>query len=128
LPLLYEMQQKQINVVKYWSLTTIIQIVAVTFLLGFALWIYVYFMNYFVNSNLTLDHLPILISSNEWRVGAGVTFFRYFYELFYSAYLLIFMILMVVSWRVEYTYMFKLNFLVTGVLCVMFGVIWSMVL
>lgn len=63
--LVYELQQKQINVSDYWSLTSIVQIIAISIILIFTLWVYIYFINYFISSNLLLDHSPIYLDCSS---------------------------------------------------------------
>lgn len=128
LTIVYEMQQKQINVVKYWSLTTIVQIIAVTLLLMFAMWIYCFFVSYFLYSELTLDHMPIIFESNSMLLPNSNTLYKSYYELFYSLYLLVCMVIVVVGWRVEYTFNYKLNFMLSLTLTIIFTVIWSSIL
>lgn len=109
--LVYELQQKQLNVTKHWSLTSIVQIISVTIILLFTLWVYVYFVNYFLQSDLTLDHAPVILESNSLLLINTNTFYKNYYELFYSLYVLVFLSLFLVSWRVEYTFNYRLNFL-----------------
>lgn len=119
LQIIYELQQKQVNVVPYWSLTTYVQIIAVSILLLFSIWFYIAFMNQIMFSELLLDHMPIFLTFNSnFFVISGVLY-KSFYELFYSIYLLIIVVLIVVGWRVEYTFMYKLNFVVYA------GIVWA---
>lgn len=126
--IVYELQQKQINVVKYWSLTSYIQIIAVTLLLSFTLWIYIYFIHYFVNSNLVLDQFPIILESNNLQMWYSNLFYKSYYELFYSLYMLIIIILILISWRYEYTFQYKLNFLTISTLSLFFFIIYTTIL
>lgn len=127
LTLIYELQQKQINVVKYWSLTSIIQIFAVSILLSFTVWIYIYFQSLFVGSELSIDHLPIKFESIANNNKISIEIFKSYYELFYSLYTLVVVVLSVISWRVEYTFMFRLNFLLTAMLTCVFGTLFSII-
>lgn len=95
--LIYEMQQKHVNVVKYWSLTTITQIIAVFVLLSFTCWVYCFFTGYFLSSDLIVDHLPIIIESNSNLLHHANTLYKAYYELFYAAYLLVAVILLLVT-------------------------------
>ncbi len=126
--LIYEMQQKQINVVKYWSLTSLVQIIAVSILLLFTIWVYVYFTGYFLASEVVLDHLPIVLESNTNLISNANLFYKAYYELFYMLYVLIISILLVVSWRVEYTYLYKLNFITFITTSTLFTIIFSSIL
>lgn len=128
LSLVYELQQKQINVVRYWSLTSIVQIIASTLLICFSLWIYCFFTSYFIYSELTLDHFPILLESNASLLKNTNVFYKSYYEVFYSLYLLVFAVIMVVGWRYEYTFMYKLNFIVSLTLTLCFFVVWTTIL
>lgn len=125
---IYELQQKQVNVVKHWSLTSIVQIVAVFIILLFTLWVYVYFTNYFLNSDLILDHAPIILESNVLLSVDSTTFYKHFYELFYTLYIIVFITISVISWRVEYSYGFKLNSLLFLTLTVFSLTVWSTIL
>lgn len=125
---IYELQQKQINVTKHWSLTSIVQIIAVTIILLFTIWVYIYFTSYFLNSDLTLDHTPILLESNVSLMTNANIFFKGYYELFYSLYLLVFFVIFLISWRVEYTFNFKLNYLVFISSSTIFAVLYSTIL
>lgn len=125
---IYELQQKHVNVVKYWSLTTIVQIIAVSIILIFATWIYVYFVTYFIKSDFVIDALPISLNISSQVLINSNLFYKSYFELFYSLYVLVVFILMVVTWRNEYTYLFKLNFLTTLTLVTIFSVLFSSIL
>lgn len=125
--MVYDLQQKHINVVKNWSLTTLIQIISVTILLLFTVWIYLYFINYFIKSNLYIDHFPIYFDCNAQIIDNSNIFFKSFYELFYSIYLLIVLAILVISWRVEYTFQYKLTFLLLTFLTCVFLIIFTLI-
>ncbi len=127
-PLIYELQQKQIKIIDYWSSTTLIQILAVSILILFTGWIYLYFSSYFLYSDLIVDHLTIALNSNSKLFCSSNTFFKSYYELFYMLYLLVFYALNLITWRVEYTFMFKLNFFVSTNLFFIFFVSYSTLL
>ena len=114
--LLYDLQQKQNNILAYWSLTTYIQIIAVTLLILFTLWIYIAFYSYFIYSELTLDHTPITISPLLYTLESVESSYKNFYELFYIIYMLIVMVIIVLAWRYEYTSQNKLNLLLTSII------------
>lgn len=126
--LIYDMQQKQINIVSRWSLTTIVQILAVLILLCFTVWVYVFFSGYFLSSDLFLDYLPISLNSNSLLVFNSNLFYKAYYEVFYSIYLVIFFVLVLMSWRVEYTYLYKFNFISFLTQFMLFVVIFSFIL
>lgn len=126
--LIYDMQQKQINIVSRWSLTTIVQILAVLILLCFTVWVYVFFSGYFLSSDLFLDYLPISLNSNSFLVFNSNLFYKAYYEVFYSVYLVIFFVLVLISWRVEYTYLYKFNFISFLTQFMLFVVIFSFIL
>lgn len=126
-PIIYELQQKHINVVNNWSLTTIIQIIAVSIILAFTGWIYCLFNSYFVNSNLVLDHMPLLLQGNAYLSLNMNLLHKNYYEIFYSLYVLLFALLGLVSWRTEYTFYYKINFLLTLSITVFAVVFWSIV-
>ena len=126
--IIYELQQKQINVVKYWSLTSIVQIVAVSIIFFFSIFVYVYFTTYFLSSDIMLDHSPIVLESNSYLSMNSNNFYKNYYELFYTLYLLVFIVLNIVTWRVEYTFMFKLNFLLVSILTTVFFIIYTTLL
>jgi len=125
---IYEMQQKHINVVRYWSLTTVVQIIAVSIILIFTLWVYIYFTNYFISSDFSLEGFPLSLNINSSIIFNANLFYKSYFELFYSLYTLVVLTLVVISWRVEYTFLYKLNFLLTLILCIFFGTIFSIVL
>lgn len=122
---IYELQQKQINVVRYWSLTSIVQILAVSIILVFTSYIYVFFLTYFVYSDFILDHMPILLDINSQLMSNANTFSKLFYELFYTIYIIVAVVLITVVWRVEYTFLYRVNFLLTISLTTIFAVLWS---
>ncbi len=122
---IYELQQKQINIVKYWSLTSIVQIIAITIIMLFTLWVYVFFVNYFMCSDLTLDHMPVLFDFNSQFLINSNQLHKIYYELFYILYILIFFVLLLINWRAEYTFNFKLNFIVSFSLVLIFSVMFS---
>lgn len=122
---IYELQQKQINVVSHWSLTSVVQIIAVSIILVFTAYIYVFFLTYFVYSDFTLDHMPILLDINSQLMCEANTFSKLFYELFYTLYIVVAVVLITVVWRVEYTFLYRINFLLTISLTTIFAVLWS---
>jgi NADH-quinone oxidoreductase subunit L len=126
--IVYELQQKQINVVNYWSLTSIVQIIAVSIIFFFSIWIYIYFTTYFLNSDLILDHFPITFESNSYIFFNSNSFYKNYYELFYSLYLIVFMVISLVTHRVEYTFIFKLNFLLFTFITSIFFTIYTTLL
>lgn len=126
--LIYEMQQKQINVVKYWSLTSLVQIISITILLTFTVWVYVYFTGYFLCSEVVLDHLPIVLESNTSLISDANLFYKAYYELFYTLYILVIFTLVIVGWRVEYTHLYRLNFITFMTSTTLFTVIFSYLL
>lgn len=128
LSLIYDLQQKQINVSEHWSLTSVVQIIAITIILGFTLWIYVFFITYFINSNLLLDHNPVFFDFNSWLTLNSNLFYKSYYEIFYSLYTIIAVTLAVVTWRSEYTFIYRLNFMLSSLITVIFIVIYSSLL
>lgn len=125
---IYELQQKHINVTKYWSLTTIVQIIAVTIILGFSLWVYVYFVNYFIYSDFALEALPISFNIDSSLILNANIFYKSYFELFYSLYVLAVFVIILVGWRVEYTFLYRLNFLANLTMTVLFAVLFSVIL
>ncbi len=125
---IYELQQKQINVTKYWSLTSIVQILAITLIMLFTLWVYIFFVNYFVYSDLILDHLPILLDIDSQLFKNNNQFGKLYYEIFYTLYILVFVVVFIISWRHEYTFQFKLNFIVTSFLVIIFSTFFSLII
>ncbi len=126
--LIYELQQKQVNIVKNWSLTTISQIIAVSILLIFTIWVYVNFINLFSFSNLTLNHSPILLDSHVLMLSNSNLLYKSFYELFYSLYIVVFFIIFIISWKHEFTFVHKLNFLVLLTIAITFSIFYSTIL
>lgn len=126
--LVYELQQKQINVTEHWSLTSIVQIIAISIILIFSLWIYVYFVTYFLNSDLTLDHNSLVLEANSQLFFNTNYFYKSYYEIFYSLYLLVFFSMFFVGWRVEYTFIYKLNSMIFFSTSIFFLVIYTAIL
>ncbi len=126
--IIYELQQKQNNVTNHYSLTTFIQIIAVSLLILFTGWIYLYFINYFINSDLTIDHMPVLLESNKMLLFYSNILYKSYYELFYVLYILIVYILNIVVWRYEYTYLFKLTSNITISSSITFFIIYTSIL
>lgn len=124
----YELQQKQINVTNSWSLTSPIQIIAVTIILIFTVWVYIFFLNYFVYSEFVINHLPLFLDTSHQLLLTSNLFYKSYYELFYILYTVVVSSILVVSWRVEYTFYFKLNFLIFLVLTTLFAVLYSIIL
>lgn len=126
--LIYELQQKQIDVTTHWSLTTIVQIVSVSIIFIFSIFIYIYFTTFFLSSELILDHFPLYIESNT-TVGFYVNnLYKNYYELFYSLYFLIISIICLIGWRCEFTYLFKLNFYVSVLITSIFVSIFTTII
>lgn len=126
--IVYELQQKQLNVTSKWSLTSFVQILAISIILIFTLWVYIFFISYFINSDLILDHTPILLQSVSSFLPDSNIFYKNYYEMFYSIYLLICLSIFLIGWRVEYTFNFKLNFALFTLLLLVFTTIYSTLL
>lgn len=126
--IIYELQQKQIDVVKHFSLTSIVQIIATSIVLLFSVWIYIYFLTFFVKSGLIIDHFPISFESNPLLFSNSASIYKSHYELFYSLYLLVFFVIFTVSWRIEYSFFFKLNFMLYFVMAIFFFVIYTTII
>lgn len=128
LSIYYELQQKQINVVKHFSLTTIVQIIAVYLVFSFSCVIYIYFLSYFFNANISLDYMPVTyLGYSQLTKDCGLLF-KHFYEIFYSLYTLVVGVLCILVWRYEYTFLYRLNFLVGAVATSYFVVIYTTLL
>ncbi len=128
LSMIYELQQKRINIVESWSLTTIIQIVAISIIMVFTAWVYCLFVTYFVYSDLILDHIPLTLQTNSLFISDSITLSKGYYEVFYSLYLLVFIVLCLMTWRAEYTFVYKLNFMVTLIVTLFFFIVFSTIL
>ena len=126
--IVYHLQQKQINVVKYWSFTSPIQIMAVYSVFLFSLIIYIYFLNYFVNTDLAVENQPLFFSINSSQIWVTSSLYKSFYEFFYSLYTLVFLILFLVVWRVEYTFLYKINAIISIIILNFFLIIYSSLL
>lgn len=124
---IYELQQKKINIVKYWSLTTIVQIIAVGIILLFTMWVYVYFCGCFLSFELTLELLPIHVNIDTSLNTVINTLYKSYYELFYALYILIVYVLNLIVCRVEYTFNYRISFLLTLTLTTL-GIIFFSVL
>lgn len=125
LQIIYELQQKQLNVVKHWSLTTIIQIIAVYLVFAFSCVIYVYFISYFNLSSFSCDSLPISIIPNILNSSDSASLYKHFYEFFYSIYTLMVAVLSLIVWRYEYSFIYRLNFLTNTVTFIFFFVLYT---
>lgn len=123
--IIYELQQKTINVVKFWSLTTYIQIFAVYSVFAFSICIYFYFKNYFLFSNLMFNQSPIFIESFSNQLETAESLNKNFYEFFYFIYLLVFFIIVLLTWRYEFTFLFKINFVLNMFLSTIFFIIYT---
>ena len=126
--LVYELQQKQNNITNHYSLTTPVQIIAILLLLVFTIWVYMFFINYFVYSNLIIDHMPITLESSPNLNITSNIFFKNYYELFYILYVLILCILSNIVWRNEYTHIYKLNTMLCTVGSLIFFIIYTTLL
>lgn len=126
--IIYELQQKQINVVKYWSFTTPIQIISVYSVFLFSVIIYIYFLNYFINIDLSIDSQPLFFFTNSSQLTTNSFLYKNFYEFFYSLYSLVFLVMSLVVWRVEYTFLYKVNTILSIVLLNFFFVIYTSLL
>lgn len=125
---IYELQQKHVNLTKYWSLTSIVQIIAICIILFFTLWVYVYFTNYFIHSEFILDCLPVNFNVNSSLILNANIFNKSYFEFFYTLYILVVSVILVVNWRVEYTFNYKLNFLITLSASIFFSTLLSIFL
>lgn len=126
--LMYDLQQKQINIAQNWSLTTYIQIIAATILGLFTCWIYALFCSYFIYSELTLDHNPIIFTNISYLLSTSGGLYKNFYEIFYLIYILVVLVIGVVVWRYEYTANQKLSALLTISLIILFGTLYFQIL
>lgn len=112
LQLVYELQQKQINVVKYWSLTSVVQILAVYVVFFFSMLIYIYFLSYFTYSDLVFESTPLTIEGSNYLLANITKTNKHFYEFFYNLYVLVITLIASLTWRYEFTYLYRLNFIV----------------
>lgn len=74
-----------------------VQIIAVSIILIFTLWVYVYFTNYFMSSDFTLEGFPLSLNINSNIILNANIFYKSYFELFYSLYILVVVILVVVG-------------------------------
>lgn len=125
---IYELQQKHIDVTKYWSLTSIVQIVAVSLILIFTGWVYVFFNTYFMESNFILDCLPVTFDVNSELTFNCNLFYKSYFEFFYALYILVLFSILFINWRVEYTFLFKVNFVLSLTLTVIFATLFSLII
>lgn len=128
LSMIYELQQKRINIVESWSLTTIIQIIAISIIMVFTAWVYCLFVTYFIYSDLILDHIPLTLQTNSLFITNSIALSKGYYEFFYSLYLLAFIVLCLMTWRTEYTFTYKLNFMITLIVTLFFFIAFSIIL
>lgn len=120
---IYELQQKQQNVVKYWSLSTYVQTISICIIFVFTLWIYPLFINLFLHSDIMFNTNPLLLVSNTSQIATSNYLYKYYYEMFYSLYVLVCVIIGVVTWRLEYTASYKLSIQVFTLLILIFGIL-----
>lgn len=125
---IYELQQKQVNVTQYWSLTSPVQIIAMLIILSFSGWIYIIFMNYFLYSGLVLEYSVFTLEFNVDLLRTTNILYKSFYEIFYSFYLLVITILCLVNYRSEYSFSFKLNFMLYTLTSFFFMILFSIFL
>lgn len=104
-----ELQIKQNNFINQISFTTIIQILATSLILIFSVWIYIYMFNYFFNSYISQNWYPFKLNTLNYFSSNILNLFKFFYEFFYWIYLFIAIILITIVWRIEFTYLYKLN-------------------
>ncbi len=126
--LMYELQQKQINIAQNWSLSTYIQTIAVSILGFFTCWVYLVFSAYFVYSELTLDHTPIVFTNMSYLLSTVTLLYKNFYEIFYIVYSLVIIVIVVVTWRYEYTANEKLTSALTLSLTLVFAGIYLQII
>lgn len=107
-PLVTYMQQKYTNVISTWSFSTYAHVIAVTIVLTFTVWFYISSLAYLLNSELTIDQLPCKMLSNTYVITLSSLLFKVYYEIFYSFYLLLIVLLSLIAWRYEYSYLQKL--------------------
>lgn len=125
LPLIYKIQQKQLNCVNYWSLTTYIQLIATTFIIIFSIFFMIFVYTYFFKNELIVLVLPVLWDNSFTTLTFINTLYYSFYEMFYNIYIFIFIILYTVFWRVEFTFLTKINFFYFINLVIFFSLIFS---
>jgi hypothetical protein len=94
----------------------------------FSLIIYIYFLNYFINTDLAIENQPLFFSVNSSQLITTSSLYKSFYEFFYSLYSLVFLILFLVVWRVEYTFIYKLNAIVSLIILNFFIIIYTSLL
>lgn len=123
--ILFMLQQKKINITKYWSLTTYVQLFASLCLIVFSLCVYVFFYTYVYESQLLLDFSPLKLLDFYNVSNSSSTWYLYFYEFFYNFYLLLFLILYLLSWRVDYTFISKNFITIYFILGLVFSLIFS---
>lgn len=123
--ILFMLQQKKINITKYWSLTTYVQLFASLCLIVFSLCVYVFFYTYVYESQLLLDFSPLKLLDFYNVSNSSSTWYLYFYEFFYNLYLLLFLILYLLSWRVDYTFISKNFVTIYFILGLVFSLIFS---
>ena len=123
--IIYELQQKQINVTNHWSLTSIVQIVSVLIIFFFSIFIYIYFTTFFFKSDLILNSFPLTIESNSFIFFDINIFYKNYYELFYSLYIIVVFVILLINFRVEFSYIYKLNFYVFLILSSFFFVFYT---
>lgn len=56
-----------------------------------------YFTGYFLASEVVLDYLPITLESDTNLIANANLFYKAYYELFYTLYILVIFVLLVVS-------------------------------
>lgn len=105
--------QDNVNVDKnLWSFSTIIQSLTVLLVLSFTTYIYVLFYNYFSFSNLVIDQFPLYFSSQENFIKENEYLYNFYINFFYSLYIIVIFILILIECRKSYTWQKKMHFIV----------------
>lgn len=111
-PLILELQIKKNKFIDYFSVTSVVQIISLSIMFIFSIFISLLFINVFLSHNFIFNQeiVAIDIDTITWD-SLGLHYFLY-YELFYNSYLICIIIIMILSWRNSYTNGDKIFFII----------------
>jgi hypothetical protein len=72
-----------------------------------------------------LNSFPLTIESNSFIFFDINIFYKNYYELFYSLYIIVVFVILLINFRVEFSYIYKLNFYVFLILSSFFFVFYT---
>ena len=95
----------------YWSNSTLVYLVSVYILLGFAIYTYIVLFTYSSFIHLTLDQYPLFFQSNKFCSINSELLYSYYINYFYSLYFVVIGVLTFIECRKTYTWKRKIHFI-----------------